>query len=234
LTNKLTIGAMLIALGLGGIGTANAQPIYVAPRMYEPSLPPYEIVAIVRSAGLAPLTRPVRRGQAYVLVAGTRNGGQMRVVVDAYEGDILRVTPVGVMRPYGATAPYPYDPRARMAPVGPEIKDPPRGTYRQGAYGPNARYDGVPPIPPRAIPNSRLANAPPGVAPHAVVKPAQPPLPRARPGVAANQASTPPTPVAPPPAVAPVQPQAVPAARPQEASPPRTDTPTLVPVAPLE
>jgi hypothetical protein len=231
LTNKLTIGATLLALGLGGMGTANAQPIYVAPRMYEPSLPPYEVVAIVRSAGLAPLTRPVRRGADYVLVAGTRNGAQMRVVVDAYEGDILRVTPIGAMRPYGAPAAYPYDPRARMAPVGPEIKDPPRGTYRQGAYGPSAGYDGVPPIPPRAIPSARVANAPPAVTPHAAVKP---PLPRARPGVAANQALAPPTPVAPPPAAAAAQPQAVPAAPPQEPSAPKTDSPTLVPVAPLE
>jgi hypothetical protein len=234
LTNKLTIGATLLALGLGGMGTANAQPIYVAPRMYEPSLPPYEVVAIVRSAGLAPLTRPVRRGADYVLVAGTRNGAQMRVVVDAYEGDILRVTPIGAMRPYGAPTAYPYDPRARMAPVGPEIKDPPRGTYRQGAYGPSARYDGVPPIPPRAIPSARVANAPPAVTPHAAVKPSQPPLPRARPGVAANQASAPATPVAPPSAAAPAQPQAVPAAPPQEPSAPKTDSPTLVPVAPLE
>jgi hypothetical protein len=246
LTNNLTIGATLLALGLGGIGTASAQPVYVGPRVYEPGLPPYEIVAIIRSAGLAPLTRPVRRGQDYVVIAGARNGGQMRVVVDAYEGDILRVTPVAAPQPYGAPSAYPYerqyepryepryDPRSRLAPIGPEIKDPPPGSYPRGAYGPSSRYDGVPPVPPRNVPNARLANAPPvATLPHPAVKPAHPPLPRSRPSVAASQTAPAQTAVAPPPAAAPVQqPQAAPT--PPKESAPKTETQQLVPVAPLE
>ena len=151
---QFTLCATLLALGIGGIGTASAQPYYyvgprppayVGPRMYGPGLPPHEIIAIVRAAGLVPLTQPVRRGpRAYVLVAAGRAGEQVRVVVDAYAGDILRVNPVVAMRPYGApVAAYPYDPRPRgalvqreIAPVQREIKDPPPGTYP-----PSARFD---------------------------------------------------------------------------------------------
>jgi hypothetical protein len=247
LTHKLTIGATLLALGLGGAGMANAQPVYVG-RGYEASLPPYEIVAIVRSAGMAPLTRPVRRGQDYVVIAGTRNGGQMRVVVDAYEGDILRVTPVAAAQPYGVPAAYPYerqyesrfDPRSRLAPIGPEIKDPPPGTYPRSGYGPSSRYDGVPPVPPRSVPDARVANAPPPAAlPRPAVKPAHPPLPRSRPSVASTQAAAPaPAAVAPPPAAAPPQQTQAAPTPPKLESAPKTETPAetpvLVPVAPLE
>ena len=85
----------MLALGLTGAGSADAQAIYYGPRVYDPgprvydpALPPYEIMRIVRSAGLAPLTRPTRRGSYYVVIAGTRSGGHMRVLVDAYAGEV--------------------------------------------------------------------------------------------------------------------------------------------------
>ena len=86
LRQRTAIFAAVLALGLD-IGIANAQAIYFGPRVYDAGLPPHEIMRIVRSTGLAPLTRPARRGPYYVLLATNRSGGQMRVVVDAYAGE---------------------------------------------------------------------------------------------------------------------------------------------------
>ena len=262
LQQQTAIFAAVLALGLAGVGSANAQAIYYGPRVYDPgprvydpALPPYEIMRIVRSAGLAPLTRPTRRGSYYVVIAGTRSGGQMRVLVDAYAGDILRINPMLAAGPYGPrlAVPYdsqlrppapgapPYDPAPRMASpneptpplispsdslprlvvVPPEIKEPPVGTLP-----PMAQFDGgVRPIPPRPIPNGRIAIAPSSMAPAPA---ARTPMPRPRPNVATNEASAP-APVAPaPPAAAtpaPVTPS-TPAARPEALQ--------MIPVAPLE
>jgi hypothetical protein len=241
LKQPFTLCATLLALGIGGIGTASAQPYYyygsprppayVGPRLYGPGLPPHEIIAIVRAAGLAPLTQPVRRGPGvYVLVAAGRAGEQLRVVVDAYAGEIMRVSPVMAMRPYGAplVAAYPYDPRPRGALVQREIKDPPPGTY-----GPNARFDtGVPPVPPRSVPNARLANAPTDIAQPPAAKPQYAPLPRPRPSVAAAAPTA--QPAAPPPAVTPAQPQAAPAPAIKEERASKPEPPTMAPVTPLD
>src|SRR5262249_32306388 len=93
----LTIAA-LVGFGLIAAGPAFAQGIYIGPRMYGPgpqvydgALPPHEIMRIVRSTGLAPLTRPARRGPYYVILAGNRSGGQMRVMIDAYGGGVVRI-----------------------------------------------------------------------------------------------------------------------------------------------
>ena len=90
---QLAICAGLWLLGLGSAGTAGAQTVYAGPGLSDPALPPYEIMSIVRSTGLAPLTRPMRRGPYYVLVAVDRVGRQMRVVVDAQLGDIVNLRP---------------------------------------------------------------------------------------------------------------------------------------------
>lgn len=236
---QFTLCATLLALGIGGAGTASAQPYYyygsarppayVGPRMYAPGVPPHEIIAIVRASGLAPLTQPVRRGPGtYVLIAAGRAGEQLRVVVDAYAGDIIRVTPVVAMRPYGGpVAAYPYDPRLRGALVQREIKDP-----LPGGYGPNARFDaGVPPVPPRGVPNARLANAPTAITPPAA-KPQQAPLPRPRPSIAAAAPTA--QPAALPPAVTPPQPQAVPAPAVKEESASKPAPAPMAPVTPLD
>src|ERR1700680_2654391 len=81
--------------------TAGAQTIYAGPGFADPVLPPYEIITIVRSTGLAPLTRPMRRGPYYVLVAVDRVGRQMRVVVDAQLGDIVNLRPALAADSYG-------------------------------------------------------------------------------------------------------------------------------------
>jgi hypothetical protein len=209
-------------------------------------LPPYEIMSIVRSTGLAPLTRPMRRGPYYVLVAVDRAGRQMRVVVDAQLGDIVNMRPAVAAATYGPEAGRPEVgrpevgrpsglPGAAAVPLGPTA-----------AYGAHPNGDALAPMPPRSIPNPTVANAAPpnaaapnpatpntralnapGAAPPstrlAVVEPAlppPPPLPRPRPKLALNEA---PAAAAAPAAVAPATPPAVkpavPATTPPSAAP---------------
>jgi hypothetical protein len=138
------------------------------------------------------------------------------------------------MRPNGApVAAYPYDPRSRgvlvereLAPER-EIRDPLPGSYR-----PNARFDaGVPPVPPRGVPNARLANAPTTVTQPPAAKPQHAPLPRPRPSVAAAPTTQP---AASPPAVTPTQPQAAPAPAIKEESASKPEPSTMAPVTPLD
>lgn len=208
----LAICAVLGLLGLGAAGTAAAQAVYGGPGyagsgLSDPVLPPYEIMSIVRSTGLAPLTRPMRRGPYYVLVAVDRAGRQMRVVVDAQLGDIVNMRPAMAAATYGPEVGRPEVgrpsglPGAAAVPLGPTA---PYGTHPNG--------DALAPMPARSIPNPTIANAAspnaavpnpttpnphalkaPGAAPTrlAVAEPAlppPPPLPRPRPKLALNEA----------------------------------------------
>jgi hypothetical protein len=197
-------------------GAPHAGPGYADPRAPDPALPPYEIMSIVRSTGLAPLTRPMRRGRYYVLVAVDRVGRQMRVVVDAQLGDVVNMRPAMAAGPYGPEVARSYDPELAR-PNGTPGSGP---AYPGTATGTTGTYDwysggeSAPPTPPRAIPdvrtpdvrtpdarapdarapNFRAANVP-NVAPPpnrlAVPEPAlppPPPLPRPRPKMALNEA----------------------------------------------
>jgi hypothetical protein len=57
-------------------------------------LPPHEIITVVRSTGLAPLGRPARRGNNYVVRAIDEIGQEVRLVVDGRVGEVLSVMPV--------------------------------------------------------------------------------------------------------------------------------------------
>ena len=54
-------------------------------------LPPYEVSTIVRSMGFNPLDRPCWRHGRYVMAATDRSGREVRVVVDASSGQVIRV-----------------------------------------------------------------------------------------------------------------------------------------------
>ncbi|HLH95519.1 MAG TPA: hypothetical protein VKW08_10430 [Xanthobacteraceae bacterium] len=195
-----------------GIGSVQAQAIYAGPGPFEPSavLPPYEIMSIVRSTGLAPLTRPMRRGSYYVLVAVDRVGRQMRVVVDAQLGDIVNMRPATAAGPFGAEP-------GRLSPV--PGAPPPDAAAATGAYGAHPGADngtgnsspGT--APPRSAANPHAAGpAAPVSASSPVAQPQTrmavgepalpppPPLPRPRPKLALNEA--PPVAAVPPPAPA--------------------------------
>ena len=51
-------------------------------------MPPHEILTIVRSTGMKPVSRPIRRGPVYVLRALDRAGEEVRVIVDARRGPL--------------------------------------------------------------------------------------------------------------------------------------------------
>jgi hypothetical protein len=197
LKKQLAICAGLLLLGLGTAGTAVAQAVY--PGLPDPALPPYEIMSIVRSTGLTPLTRPMRRGPYYVLVAVDRVGRQMRVVVDAQLGDIVNLRPALAAGSYGPELGGPNGlPGGAAATPDAVGATPASGSHPSGdGYGSHPSRDAaLPPTPPRSIPNARAVNPPNNVAVPpptrlAITEPAlppPPPLPRPRPKLALNEA----------------------------------------------
>jgi hypothetical protein len=183
-----------------------AAPMYPPAPMADAALPPYEVMSIVRSTGLTPMTRPMRRGPYYVLVAVDRFGRQLRVVVDAQLGDVVNLRPAFAAS-YGPNGP---DPGPAMPPgagrPNPDnaLASPPRQPAARalGDIGPT-------PLPPHSMSEAHIseAHAPSVASPVApparlsVTEPASPPpLPRPRPKLAANAAPAEPTaPVAKPP-----------------------------------
>jgi hypothetical protein len=190
LKQTIAICAGVLTLALAGSGPAAAQLVYPAPPGPVMVMPPHEVVAMVRSTGLEPLSHPVRHGPAYVLRAADPAGQVMRVVVDARLGRIVRVMPAFAPRyaapvgppPYGrppgsiALMPDGYSPNSRIAALPPGVGDPPM-------HGPGGAYEGLPGARAPAV------HAPPQ--PGAQAGP--PPLPRPRPNVAsaAKPASAP-------------------------------------------
>ena len=240
--HRIAICSGLMTLGIAAATSAQAQGyyygpprVYVAPPVFDRGMPPGEVLLAVRAAGLSPLTQPARRGPRYVLLASDRMGGQLRVLVDAYSGRILRVAPA-------------HDPRFAYQPARPPALVPlPPG--HQGGPPPGApRYSAAPPHDVRDAPPT--ARVPRNAGPPATVgasedhglaggpattgsvtpRPTRTPLPRPRPTVAsANTDSAAATPPA-----AQAQPKASPAPASKSApSAPKTET-VLVPVAPLD
>jgi hypothetical protein len=218
---QIALCAALLGAGLFAT-SAQAQPQPVTPyypgtaypgAMYPgggPALPPYEILTIVRSTGLEPLSRPLRQGPAYVLRAVDPSGQEMRVIADARTGRLVKVVPVAGARYVGPMTPPPYgQPAARTAPDG---------------YGANSRIAGVPP---------GTEVAPGAAAPPPAVQ-AGPPLPRPRPKIAVAEQPAPApataaTPQAVPAQAAPAQASPAPAAEAKETtgaiSPPKPSAP---------
>ena len=132
----------------------------------EGALPPHEVVTIVSSTGLEPVGRPVRQGPVYALRAVDPAGEEVRVVVDAYMGRIVKVIPLSGPR---------YAMPLLRAPYG----RPPRPT----AMVPGDEFDDFTPIGPGP------GGVPPGVAraPRDPAARAGPPLPRPRPKVASTE-----------------------------------------------
>jgi hypothetical protein len=133
-------------------------------------LPPHEVVTIVSSTGLEPVGRPVRQGPVYALRAVDSAGEEVRVVVDAYMGRIVKVIPLS-------------GPRYAM----PLLRAPYGRPPRPMAMVPDGDFDDFTPIGPGP---GRL---PPGAArvPRDPAGQAGPPLPRPRPKFASTEAAAP-------------------------------------------
>ena len=160
-------------------GLAQVVPPPYPGTMYpgDGALPPHEVMALVRSTGLEPIGRPVRQGPAYALRAVDPAGEEVRVIVNAYMGRIVKVVPLS-------------GPRYAMPLMRPPFGRPPRPM----AMVPDGEFDDFTPVGrgAGALPAGPGASAPQDPAAQA----GPPPLPRPRPKVAANESTPPSTPVA--------------------------------------
>ena len=160
-------------------GLAQVVPPPYPGTMYpgDGALPPHEIMTIVRSTGLEPIGRPVRQGPAYALRAVDPAGEEVRVIVNAYMGRIVKVVPLS-------------GPRYAMPLMRPPFGRPPRPM----AMVPDGEFDDFTPVGrgAGALPAGPGASAPQDPAAQA----GPPPLPRPRPKVASNESTPPSTPVA--------------------------------------
>ncbi|MEX0752564.1 MAG: hypothetical protein WD073_06525 [Xanthobacteraceae bacterium] len=178
------------------IAAVSLAVLPAAPAVAQGALASFEAVTIVRSMGLDPVGRPVRRGSTYVLRALDGYGQEVSVTVDARYGRVLSVQPaVPVAAPYvsrpptyvpgPAYPPEPYYPEEfepgslyePLPPDGPNVIYAPReysGVPRPPAPVPGVRYPAVKPKPPSATASTPL----PKPAPRAVaVAPAEPKSP---------------------------------------------------------
>jgi hypothetical protein len=129
----------------------------------HPGVPPYEVLAIVRSKGLEPLSRPQRHAGSYTLRAVDPRGREVQVTVDARQARITRIAPLVRPSASGVQANAP----ARIAPDGLS----PNSRIGPGTEGLAAGHEdeGLPSATPRT--STRRLQALPEV----------PPLPRPRP-----------------------------------------------------
>lgn len=169
-----TTALLAAAMVLAGAGAAGAQPlppmdgptIYYGsrasypPPIYAPApapaIPRREVAAILRSRGYRPLGPPVRRGGFYVVSAIHRNGGDGRVVIDAYSGEVVRVIPAGPRPRRGDDMVLVYQ--------GPTFPPPDRGRFGQPP-----RAERGAPRPPVPVP--RVASRAPAETPLVTPKP---------------------------------------------------------------
>ena len=96
---KFALYAAALTLAVVGTDAALAQPVPPAyPGPLYPGeamgVPPQEVAAIVASAGLEPLGPPVRQGPVYTMRALDPAGAEVRVIVNARMGRIVRIVPV--------------------------------------------------------------------------------------------------------------------------------------------
>jgi hypothetical protein len=165
LKRKIAVCAAALAFAAIGTGSVYAQPV---PPGYYPApddgtaLPPQEVAAIVRSTGLEPLGRPLRQGPVYVSRALEPSGQEVRVIINAQMGRVVRIVPVTMPR-YGV----------------PVVRPPGRIAMAPDGYGPDPRGPGAEGMTPGGPPPSAAAAAPP----------AGPPLPRPRPKLAETDQS---------------------------------------------
>jgi hypothetical protein len=106
LVGLVRTGALaIIVVGLAP-HLAVADPLRLAQAMPAGTMPPSEIVLIVRSAGLIPTSEPALAGATYLVRAVDRYGTPIRVIIEARYGYILSVQRLArtepTRPPYGA------------------------------------------------------------------------------------------------------------------------------------
>ena len=131
-------------------------------------VPPQQITAAVRAAGLEPTAPPVHVGEAYLVSALDPRGRPVRVVVDARFRDILAVQPMTRAWPYFRVGPR-YGPPPEALDIAPRPVPRPDPELATGALPP---------------PAARWAPAASTVKPAPPVTAAPSPVPRPRPAAA--------------------------------------------------
>lgn len=72
------------------------RPVVPMPvQYYEPGLPPWEAETITRSLGFAPVHPPIRSGDVWIVRSRDAYGTPLRVLIDAYDGQVLEVRATG-------------------------------------------------------------------------------------------------------------------------------------------
>jgi hypothetical protein len=98
----LAVGLAAIVSTLGTAGTAAAQGISIGPGgiHVDPGVPRprgrdgigrREATAVAQDSGMAEVESVERREDVYIVRGFSRRGERMRVVVDAYSGQVVRV-----------------------------------------------------------------------------------------------------------------------------------------------
>jgi len=209
------------SLALAGLASAQSPVPPTPPGSGYRALPPFRIATIVRASGFAPLFRPMRQGDTYVLRALDRNDVEYRLVLDAYTGRTMSVHATGAR---GAPGYGPYGRPVYGRIFGPRDErfdsgygyGPPRPP-RIVTHVPPPRPNTQPSAPPSTQPSTQAGTPP--AAPTQLAAPApgstttQAPLPRPRPYVMEATSSIP--------ADAPKS------AEPQKAPPPPAPTPPV-------
>src|SRR5262245_27463881 len=174
-THRVLLCASLAALTLlasrPGLTQALAPPYPGTIYAGDGALPSYEIVTAVRSSGLEAHGRPGLKGPVYSRRAVDAAAEEVRVVVDAYGGRVVKVIPLA-------------EPRYAMPLMRPPFGPAPRPT----AMIPDDGFDDFTPVGP-----GRRAGPPgsPGIVPRDTAAQATPPLPRPRPKLAASDSPAP-------------------------------------------
>jgi hypothetical protein len=196
----------------GAAPFASGPPTYAGGSRY--AMPPDQITASVRAAGLEPLSRPLLRGTVYYVRAVNRARTEMRVSIDARTGRVLSASRVANEPP---VSPVAGEPGPAPAPR----YEPYLSTHGYSEAAPSPPAD-VPiegrPVPPGRVPNYATTSPAKRVA-------AQPPLPRARRGESGEVTGSVPE--------APAAPAAKPEPVPSTPNPVAAK-PAMVPIAPLE
>lgn len=150
----------------------------------QPLLPSTEVYAVLRESGFLPLGIPRLRGSVYTIAVMDRRGDDGRLVIDAFDGRIIRFMPFADA--YGMA---PADDERTIAPYSPQSALPPPTVIRSGPPRPPAP---IPHVASRAVP---LPKAAPRRAetPAAAVKPAHPVAQPAQAAQPAQQAAAAPT-----------------------------------------
>jgi hypothetical protein len=136
---------------------ASAEPVRLA-QAIPALLPAHEISTIIRSAGFAPISPAMRRGDFYVLRATNRSGQEVRVIVNARHGEIVSAVPVAPAGPVG----LPGERLGDWEPISPPGYVAPPGVYESGP--PPVVYEGDRPLNYERRPMAPIPNAPPRTA----------------------------------------------------------------------